>query len=1015
MSARSKPSKAPDASTSALLEELAACRRALAEEQAARQAAEARLVAATQREHLLQRTLPYLVWIKDVEGRYLFVSDAMLDFHGRRREEVLGRTANEALSPEASEIIQGCDEQVLCTGRAYTNELLTRDHTGQPVWLITLRLPIHGPGGSITGIAGFSHEITARRRAEEELRHHQVLLAAILDYAPVAVALQDTEGRFLLANPPMAEALATTPETIPGHTADDYFPPEIAAIWHARRRSVVEHRKPLQFEDEVLSPDTKTRTALATLFPIFDAAGHVVSVGAIYLDISTRRAAEEALARRARYAHALARCSQALLAETADESHVEQVVGTALHHLLGAAHASRIVVYQTPGPAAASHLFVATGGPPMSPEPHTLHPDVAQRLSARHMVSGPWAGLVAAPLAPAEAEQRTMLVPVHLGARWWGYLAISGASERPWDADEAQGLQTAAEMVASFLQRRETTDTLRRRIGELLILNQIAQALATWQHLEHEIEAISVLVQRLFESPAVAIWSYVEGEARLHPLAMVGCAASPDARTAPLAGSPTLRQIFAQRTPRVLQPGEDVLSQLCHPADASVPHAVLLTPLLVYGTPVGLLGIAARHPGQPFGVHDLTLAQTVASTLAAAIDNSRLLATEQQQRRLAENLRRIAIELARDLDQQALVKGIFTHLRRVLPYDGAAVFLREGAHLLLIEGVGLAERFRGSRVKIANHSILQRIVRERRPYLVRDTHRNHSWVPWSDDEAIRSGIGVPLIFGSKTFGVLTIDSLAVQAYSEDDVATLEAFATHAAIAIDNARRYGEAGREAAEGERRRIARDLHDSVSQALLAATRTARVLPQLWELDPEEARAAMGDLVRLTESAQAEMRALLLELRPAALARTPLHEALNNLVGTLAAKSGAKVRVSLERTPPLSPDVHIALYRIAQEALNNVVRHAHACRVTIRLGVVPPASADEWYGTLTLEVSDDGRGFEPGANYPGGFGLESIHERAAGIGAALLITSQPDAGTTVTVSWTRYAPTYREGAPHE
>jgi signal transduction histidine kinase len=214
------------------------------------------------------------------------------------------------------------------------------------------------------------------------------------------------------------------------------------------------------------------------------------------------------------------------------------------------------------------------------------------------------------------------------------------------------------------------------------------------------------------------------------------------------------------------------------------------------------------------------------------------------------------------------------------------------------------------------------------------------------------------------------------------------------------------GEARAAAERRRLARELHDSVSQALFAAAATADALPRLWEQDPGQGRRALTDLCRLTGGAQAEMRTLLIELRPEALTRARLHDLLRSLLTAAAAKTGAGVESRLEPVPVLPSDAQVALYRIAQEALNNVVKHAAAGRVTVRLQAMAGPAAGEGStpdtpGALLLEVADDGCGFDPDQAPGGGLGLGSMRERAESIGASLRLESRPGQGTVVAVSW--------------
>ncbi len=263
---------------------------------------------------------------------------------------------------------------------------------------------------------------------------------------------------------------------------------------------------------------------------------------------------------------------------------------------------------------------------------------------------------------------------------------------------------------------------------------------------------------------------------------------------------------------------------------------------------------------------------------------------------------------------------------------------------------------------------------------------------------------LPLQAGSSPIGLVAIRAARPgTVYTPADVALAQTIAGTLANAIENARLSEAARLTAVEEERKRLARELHDSISQELFAASITADVLPQLWELDPQDGQQALGDIKRLTHSALAEMRTLLVELRPSALVRAPLHELLEHLATAAGAKSHAAIAVRLDPAPPLPEDVQIALYRIAQEALNNTIKHARARRIDLALQITPPLAPEtgRWRGQLRLCVADDGRGFEPARAAPGRLGLESMRERAALIGAALDLASRPGEGTEVTVVW--------------
>jgi signal transduction histidine kinase/ligand-binding sensor domain-containing protein len=199
---------------------------------------------------------------------------------------------------------------------------------------------------------------------------------------------------------------------------------------------------------------------------------------------------------------------------------------------------------------------------------------------------------------------------------------------------------------------------------------------------------------------------------------------------------------------------------------------------------------------------------------------------------------------------------------------------------------------------------------------------------------------------------------------------------------------------AVTAERSRLARELHDAVTQTLFSASLIAEVLPRLWAKDPERGRRQLDEVRLLTRGALAEMRSLLLELRPEALAKAKMDDLLRQLGRAMTGRTGVPVSVSADVQCPLPAEVQISLYRIAQEALSNAAKHAEASHVDVHF------QCDA--GQATLSIHDDGQGFDLDNIPPGQFGLGIMEERASAIGADLEIESQPGHGTQISVVWT-------------
>jgi PAS domain S-box-containing protein len=227
--------------------------------------------------------------------------------------------------------------------------------------------------------------------------------------------------------------------------------------------------------------------------------------------------------------------------------------------------------------------------------------------------------------------------------------------------------------------------------------------------------------------------------------------------------------------------------------------------------------------------------------------------------------------------------------------------------------------------------------------------------------------------------------------SPDDLAFLRAVADQGAVAVQNARLLAEAQSRAGLLERQRLARELHDSVSQALYGIALGARTARALADHSPHQLAEPLDYVLSLAEAGMTEMRSLIFELRPESLATEGLVAALDKQVAVLRARHQLTVSAELGAEPELALPVKETLYRIAQEALHNVVKHAHARHVEIRL-----RGRDD---AVELEIGDDGVGFVPDEPRPGHLGMQSMRERAAGQGGSIEVTSAPGLGTTVRV----------------
>jgi signal transduction histidine kinase len=292
------------------------------------------------------------------------------------------------------------------------------------------------------------------------------------------------------------------------------------------------------------------------------------------------------------------------------------------------------------------------------------------------------------------------------------------------------------------------------------------------------------------------------------------------------------------------------------------------------------------------------------------------------------------------------------------------------------------------------HGMLGAMLESPEPFRTPDIQtdpRFRGWWPRAHPD-MRSFLGVPIVERGEVIGSLYLtDKEGSAHFDAADQAVIETLAAHAAIAIANARLHERSRELSIVEERNRLARELHDAVAQKLFATVLAAESASTLLARDRDGAAAELERVQGLAREAMGELRSLIFELRPASLEAEGLVTTLRKHVEVVRRVSGRDVVLRADGVPRLEAEAESEVFRVAQEALQNAVRHTDACRIEVRL-----SNGD---GRLVLEVRDDGAGFDPAD--PGlrsrRLGLTSMEERAAALGGALAIESAPGHGTRV------------------
>ena len=420
----------------------------------------------------------------------------------------------------------------------------------------------------------------------------------------------------------------------------------------------------------------------------------------------------------------------------------------------------------------------------------------------------------------------------------------------------------------------------------------------------------------------------------------------------------------------------------------------LAVPLALKDRVIGMVSLSRDEPDFYTERH-ATLAVAIANHAAVAIETARLFAESEQRSRELEALYRADETLHRSLRLDDVLQALVDVAADILHADKTSVLVWDAAREKLV--VGAARGFSEAMLARLSLGLSQGI-----PWDVLQTGTliavGDTWTDprvarhITDPEGIRSALHVPITVEGRVFGVFGINFAKPHHFTGQENRLLLALAQRAALAIENARLFEQAQGKAALEERQRLARELHDSVSQALFSISLGARTARTLLDRDPSKVAPPLDYVLSLAEAGLAEMRALIFELRPESLAAEGLVVALQKQAAAIKARHGIEAALDLCAEPEVSLAIKEALYRIAQEALHNVVKHARASRVEVRL------SSDDT--ALALEVHDDGVGFDPSGEFPGHLGLRSMQERVTALGGTLQIESVPGQGTRTRVT---------------
>ena len=424
--------------------------------------------------------------------------------------------------------------------------------------------------------------------------------------------------------------------------------------------------------------------------------------------------------------------------------------------------------------------------------------------------------------------------------------------------------------------------------------------------------------------------------------------------------------------------------------------SLLVVPLCSKNRTLGTIFLVSKDERE-FSGDEVELLISAGQQIGVAVDNASMF---QAQQRRAEQFRVIGevgrqITSIMEIDQ--LLDQVVHSIHKTFGYDHVAIAMIEDDFAVYRVGAGSlwenpAFDFNPSHLKVGSEGVTGKVAASGSLIFLPDVREYPGYVEMQGSRTL-SEVTVPIKVKDKVIGVLDAQSESLNAFDDTDLIVLQSLADQTAVAIENAHLYRQAKQLAVIEERNRLARELHDSVTQALYGITLHAEAaFRQLEAKNVPLANEQIEELRSTAQEALREMRLLIFELRPSVVEMQGLVPALRARLEAVEERAGMQVEINMDENLELSDRIQDGLYRIAQEALNNALKHAKANQIILNLkGAL---------SRVTMEVMDDGVGFIPEEAVPGGgLGLDGIIERAELLNGELMIDSWPGRGTTIRI----------------
>jgi len=590
-----------------------------------------------------------------------------------------------------------------------------------------------------------------------------------------------------------------------------------------------------------------------------------------------------------------------------------------------------------------------------------------------------------------------LAVPLAVRGQVHGAITLYYQRAREFSREEVGLAETFADQTALAVENARLHSQTIRRSRDLEALYRADETLYRSLRLQQVLEALVDVATDVLEADACSVLVWDDNRERLIPGATRGFRPETVTLMSHTPGEGITTRVALSGQPIAVEDAMHDPRVTHRMTDAEGIRSLLHVPIKVHGEVFGVFGVNYREPRDLSGDEQRVLL-ALAQRAGLAIENAQLYTESERRRHDLEALYRADEILHSSLHLEDVLRSLVDVATDVMNADRVSVTIWDPQRQQLTTAAS-----HGYRAESLAHPLMAG-----RDVAVEDvigvdlititdaandprlaTPRLREIV---EREGIKTALAAPIMVSGQPFGIFSVAFCSEHVLSSDEQRLARALAQRAGLALQNARLFERAQQVAAADERQRLARELHDAVTQTLFSASLIAEVLPLLWARNADQGRQRLEELRRLTRGALAEMRALLVELRPAALVETPFGSLLTQLAESLASRTTARIDVHVDADEQLlTAEVQIGLYRIAQEALNNLVKYADARRAELRFR--------RHGANLELEISDDGRGFDASITPPGHLGLSIMRERARAIGARLRVDSRIGSGTRISV----------------